>query len=705
MKYFETVYKKQNDMIELFAPIVLQEVAIIKDTVDDLVQLRNILYNVGNQDVIAVAVRITESDVFGEQIAAPFEYVYEDIHCRPSEAFGNKIAINLHQKTRRVQVEILKAVLQDGSVWVSDPENIVCIQPQHEIEESDEYLYSIDDNDIHPLFYYVENDSCWQCTCGEPNKSNSLRCHRCNRMRDVVKEKFNQSTLAFGFSEHQKEMAKTAHEEDKSKQQEQANEVEAKKVNNSKKSQNKNVYLLLAAVLLIAIIVIMVVRPTSKTAQSQEKEITNQKSEELISQTKNSIQPYVNMVGKQAPEGEEPDVSQDFLDNLSNVFVMGRTGTVEHEYAYGMGDTIAMMHWRSNEEVTENDYNNFVLSLNDYCGSTGETGNFDDDVQTESIRWLDPNYDLHIISWYEQNIIHIRWQLKDDQTSEHEKVSENVKEEIEATTTSLKPYLALIGKSTDDGSIDVDEEFLDNIDKVNVMGKTGTIKHSTTDGSEDTITVMEWVSNETTEGDEFEEYIELLNQFFNDTATLSHYDNITSEDVWRWPVTSDNLWPICFLENSKAIIRWYDESAVDIPEKSKNELSDSKNTSATTSQKTNDSDYQSVSGLINSQENNLINSDTVHNGSISYDATLRYGSGSVLVFSSKESMDRFMTAMANENQGTIDEMIASGEVGYVNQDTKCNIVEQHISWGEVKILEGAYSGSTVCVVSEAIQKK
>ena len=60
--------------------------------------------------------------------------------------------------------------------------------------------------------------------------------------------------------------------------------------------------------------------------------------------------------------------------------------------------------------------------------------------------------------------------------------------------------------------------------------------------------------------------------------------------------------------------------------------------------------------------------------------------------------------MINDNQGTIDEMIASGEVGYVDKNTKCNIVKQHLIWGEVKILEGTYSGRTVCVASEAIQK-
>ena len=99
------------------------------------------------------------------------------------------------------------------------------------------------------------------------------------------------------------------------------------------------------------------------------------------------------------------------------------------------------------------------------------------------------------------------------------------------------------------------------------------------------------------------------------------------------------------------------------------------------------------------------NNETARENIISYDATLRYGAGSVVVFSSKDAMDRFVSAMANENQGTIDEMLASGEVGYISAGTKCNILEEHLTWGRVKILEGAYLGSSVYVVSEAIQKK
>ena len=313
------------------------------------------------------------------------------------------------------------------------------------------------------------------------------------------------------------------------------------------------------------------------------------------------------------------------------------------------------------------------------------------------------------------------------ETSNDEPVSEASNDDlISKTKESLDLYISMIGVDATGNSLDVSQEFLDGLDKVFVMGKYGTVSHASTEGSGDTITTMDWISNEPADRKELEEFVDLLNTLFEGNAKIGHYSNISDGDVFAWEITKDNFWPICFLKGDKIDIRWYDRSAVNIPgavnpgaintpEESKEVSPESKNTSSNSSQKTIDSDYssRSFSGSIKRQKpksngesssssgNNSFQNDT----SISYDATLQYGSGAVVVFSSRDSMDRFTSAMLSDNQGTIDEMIASGEVGYVDKGTKCNIVEQHVTWGEVKILEGAYSGRTVCVASEAIQKK
>lgn len=88
-----------------------------------------------------------------------------------------------------------------------------------------------------------------------------------------------------------------------------------------------------------------------------------------------------------------------------------------------------------------------------------------------------------------------------------------------------------------------------------------------------------------------------------------------------------------------------------------------------------------------------------------YDATLEYGSGDVLICSSEDAMERYMTALMKDNQGTISEMIMNGEVGYTAKGTKCNIVKRGFTKAQVKILDGVYAGNTVWVVIEAVKEK
>jgi hypothetical protein len=71
----------------------------------------------------------------------------------------------------------------------------------------------------------------------------------------------------------------------------------------------------------------------------------------------------------------------------------------------------------------------------------------------------------------------------------------------------------------------------------------------------------------------------------------------------------------------------------------------------------------------------------------SYDAKLPYGSDSVLICSSEDAMDRYMTALNNGNQGTIDEMITNGEIVFTEKNTKCNIVDKKITKAKVKLLD------------------
>lgn len=97
------------------------------------------------------------------------------------------------------------------------------------------------------------------------------------------------------------------------------------------------------------------------------------------------------------------------------------------------------------------------------------------------------------------------------------------------------------------------------------------------------------------------------------------------------------------------------------------------------------------------------NSSSSYSGS--YDATLSYGSDPVLIFISEDAMERYMTAMVNGYQGTMDEMKLNGEVASTERNTKCNIITEKLTRTKVKLLDGSYAGNTVWVINESVQKK
>lgn len=87
-----------------------------------------------------------------------------------------------------------------------------------------------------------------------------------------------------------------------------------------------------------------------------------------------------------------------------------------------------------------------------------------------------------------------------------------------------------------------------------------------------------------------------------------------------------------------------------------------------------------------------------------YDATLKYGSGAVLICGSEDAMERYVSAVNNGNQGTIDEMLENGDVAYTHKGTKCNIIDKKLTKCKVKLLDGVYAENIVWVVAEAVQE-
>lgn len=446
MKYFDTLYKKHLQLIELDAPVVLQETAIIKDTVDEKILLRNIFENVSKENVVAIAIKGKLTDVFGEPVKYNeedfFEYVYQDIVFEPNTLFGNKIAIELPNNARKAVIEIEKVVLQDGTIWNTNSDNVVTVQQQREIEASDEFIEYYDNNSIKPVFYFMENQSCWQCTCGQVNKMTEENCRNCNRPREIAKSKFSRGTIKQEYEKFLQMKEEVRKEEEKKQEELKKLRLEQDKLYQTDRhkslEKNQNVFKVMqldqsveketkpqitkiivscicgiVAIAFIICITITLRKPhteviTEKITQSE----TIRSESDLIQQTKESLEPYVTMVGT-LTENDTVTVTESFLDNIDKVKIMGRKGTVSHRYAADSGDRIAAMDWQSNEVMSTEEYDKFAKSLDEYFGEVAAIQQYDTIFDGDCLVWYDVDNQCWVVSWYEDSIAYLRWYGED----------------------------------------------------------------------------------------------------------------------------------------------------------------------------------------------------------------------------------------------------------------------------------------------------
>ena len=187
MSYFEKLYVSKNERITINAPVQLVESAIIKDTMDSIVYLRNIFTNVSNDSIIAILINVVLYDITGELIKENngiLEYTYQDMEVSPGELYGNKVPIVLPDNTRKIEVAIKKVVKKSGEVIdYGSCDTVKPIEPRM-ISLPEDYLKSIDGNPYTPRVYPLTDEKYWQCTCGRINWIDNKECSICKRSDD-----------------------------------------------------------------------------------------------------------------------------------------------------------------------------------------------------------------------------------------------------------------------------------------------------------------------------------------------------------------------------------------------------------------------------------------------------------------------------------------------------------------------------------------
>lgn len=127
--------------------------------------------------------------------------------------------------------------------------------------------------------------------------------------------------------------------------------------------------------------------------------------------TGESLAPYLAILGTESGRNDVFKVSQDFIDGLNSVYVMGHTGTVEHGFTTHSEYTIDVMEWVDNSYASREEFESFINCLCGYFGKEGAIKSYDS-ISDETYLWIDDQHNAYALCWYENGIINMRWDYK-----------------------------------------------------------------------------------------------------------------------------------------------------------------------------------------------------------------------------------------------------------------------------------------------------
>lgn len=249
------------------------------------------------------------------------------------------------------------------------------------------------------------------------------------------------------------------------------------------------------------------------------------------------------------------------------------------------------------------------------------------------------------------------------------KESKDIKQETE---DSISKYLEMLGVESKDGNVIATEDFLNNMDSVFIMGRTGTITCSMTDVSKTQIRIVGWVDNSKSTRDEFNEFVDSMKDYFSEDGDIRNYDNV-SEETYVWHDYSCSAWATCWYDTDTIKMNWYYDESIG---------------------KTDTTDKAESSDKVYGSDNTVTD----------YQGTL-IGSEDIVIASSKDDLEDYVTYMTQKDIDSVNAMISDGRIAYADKGTKVNIMEHKLTMTKVHILEGTYKGNEVWVLMEAVKEK
>ena len=169
MEYFNKIQCYRPSIGIVDAPVSIDEIALLQDSVDKNMLGRIKFINYSKGTIVAIFVRLRAANIAGEAVTLEKErFIYQDMKISSGELYGNRIPISLPADARYFSAQLEKVVFDDGEVWdalnkstckllqkeIKVPEDIrEKIRRELEIHVSDlEYVH----------YFYEESEGFWE---------------------------------------------------------------------------------------------------------------------------------------------------------------------------------------------------------------------------------------------------------------------------------------------------------------------------------------------------------------------------------------------------------------------------------------------------------------------------------------------------------------------------------------------------------------
>lgn len=195
------------DYVNVDCPVEILSAYINKNERTGLIYCDIQFRNLNRGRVKSMKLAINCFDSFSKPVISEennkIEVLIQDIEIEKNDTFGmdNHIQLTGYEATRKVQIEIVNVLFDDGNTWGADSSNtIMCLKNEMKTIGDDLHkLKKVAGEDA--VRYPKEEHEFWYCVCGRINREGLERCARCNRVKNEVFDKYSKDNVDISYRE------------------------------------------------------------------------------------------------------------------------------------------------------------------------------------------------------------------------------------------------------------------------------------------------------------------------------------------------------------------------------------------------------------------------------------------------------------------------------------------------------------------------